>query len=121
RSGALGGAALYRAELLYAGVHYYEQQLPDDSFTRLRNGIELRHRVGKPVRDRWAELGVYAMLDVYANAPSGPASGISTQTLQGEAGIMFGTHPPHHGFGLGVPRPGHGYPPPRAPSPPRPA
>jgi len=109
RFSVLGGAGLYRAELLYAGVHYYQQELPDDSFTRVRNGVELRHRVGKPVHDRWAELGVYAMLDVYANAPSGPASGISTQTLQGEVGIMFGTNPTYQVFGLDVPRIGIGY------------
>lgn len=103
------GAGLYRAELLHAGVHYYGGAAPDDAFTRLQNGVELRHRVGKPVGNRWAELGVYAMLDIYANPPSGPASGISAQKLQGEAGIMFGTNPTYQILGLPVPRLGIGY------------
>jgi hypothetical protein len=104
------GAGLYHAELLHAGVHYYQaSEVPDDSFTRLRNGVELRHRVGRPVGNRWAELGVYAMLDIYANPPSGPASGISTRTLQGEVGIMFGANPSYQLFGLELPRLGIGY------------
>jgi len=110
RFSVLDGAGLYRAELLHAGVHYYQGSgVPDDSFTRLRNGVELRHRVGRPVADRWAELGVYAVLDIYANPPSGPASGISTRTLQGEVGLMFGTNPTYQVLGLDVPRLGIGY------------
>jgi hypothetical protein len=110
RFSVFDGAGLYRAELLYAGVHYYQaSDVPDDSFTRVRNGVELRHRVGRPINNRWAELGVYAVLDIYANPPSGPASGISTRTLQGEFGLMFGTNPTYQIFGLDLPRLGIGY------------
>ena len=113
------GAGMWRSELLRAAVHYthaYETlddgttvALPDDAFTRWRNGVELRHVIGAPFRDRRAEVGVYGMIDVYADSPSGPATGISTRTLQYEGGLMFGTNPTWALWGFPLPRIGIGW------------
>lgn len=108
RFSIFNGADLWSAALTYAGVHY-TSQLPDDSFTRLRNGLDLRHLIGGPFRDRHFEIGLYGISDIYLDAPQGPASGISAKTLQFEGGIMFGTNPTYQIMGIAVPRLGIGY------------
>jgi hypothetical protein len=100
--------ALYRAELIYAGVHYHGD-LPNDSFTRLRNGVQLRRNLPLIWHDRAIQLGPYAFTDVYFNAPSGPASGISSRTLQFEVGLMLGLEPRFEIHGVPLPRLGIGY------------
>jgi hypothetical protein len=100
--------ALYRAELTYAGVHYHGD-LPNDSFTRLRNGVQLRRNLPLTWHDHAIQLGPYAFADVYANAPSGPASGISSRTLQFEAGLMLDLEPRLEIHGIPLPRLGVGY------------
>ncbi len=124
RFSVFDGADLWRAELTYAGVHYANYTpnpsssssttagppvTPNDSFTRLRNGVELAHSVGGPIHDRRFELGVYGISDVYLNAPQGPASGISARTLQFEFGVMFGMNPMYQLWGMPLPRIGIGY------------
>jgi hypothetical protein len=108
RFGIFDSRGLYRAALAYAGVHY-DGDVPNDSFTRLRNGVELRHSFPWPSPQRGLELGPYAMADIYFNAPSGPASGISARTLQFEAGLMFGASPMWTFRGWPLPRLGVGY------------
>jgi len=105
---ALGGGALWRAELAYAGVHYHGD-LPDDSFTRLRNGVEVRRNLGWDWHGRALQLGPYAFADIYFNAPSGPASGISARTLQFEGGLMMDLLPQYQVRGWSLPRIGIGY------------
>jgi hypothetical protein len=121
RFSVLDGAGLYRADLTYAGVHYRNPTsgtnadgtvivpLRNDSFTRLRNGAELRHGFGAPLRERRWEAGLYGVTDIYLNAPSGPASGISARTLQFEAGVMLGLNPMYQLWGVALPRIGIGY------------
>jgi hypothetical protein len=119
RFSILDGAGMWRSELLRAGVHYTHagvtqpdgsvQPLPDDAFTRWRNGVELRHRIGPPFQERRAEVGVYGIIDIYSDPPSGPASGISTRTVQYETGLMLGTNPTYQVWGIPVPRIGIGY------------
>jgi hypothetical protein len=106
---ALDGAGLWRAELAYAGVHYHESGLPNDSFTRLRDGVELRKNFNGPWHERRAQLAPYVITDIYFDAPSGPASGVSARTVQFEAGVMLGASPMWKVFGLEVPRLGVGY------------
>ena len=108
RFAALDGAALWRAELTYAGVHY-DGNLPNDSFTRLRDGVELRRSFASRSSRHALELGPYALADVYFNAPAGPASGIAARTVQFEAGLMFGTNPMWDIHGWPLPRIGVGY------------
>ena len=109
RFDAFSSACLWRAELMYAGVHYHGD-LPNDSFTRLRNGLELRRNLPSwSYRGRALQLGPYAVADIYFNAPEGPASGISANTLQFETGVMLDIVPGWHVFGLPLPRLGVGY------------
>ncbi len=103
------GADLWSEELTYAGVHY-RSSLPNDSFTRLRTALDLRQGFFRaPFKDRRLEVGVYGIADVYLNAPTGPASGISTRTLQFETGLMFGMNPMYQFKGIPLPRLGIGY------------
>ncbi|MBS0378325.1 MAG: hypothetical protein JSS29_07555 [Proteobacteria bacterium] len=114
RFSLLDTADLWRADLVHARVHYHsvpngETPLPDDSFTRLRNGVELRRSMGDPWRERRFELGLYGISDIYLDAPHGPESGISARTLQFEFGLMFGMNPMYQVWGIPVPRIGIGY------------
>jgi hypothetical protein len=104
----LSGAALWRADLTYAGVHY-TSDLPNDSFTRLRDGIEVRRNLPWVARGHAVQIGPYAIADVYFNAPAGPASGISARTLQFEAGLMLDVSPRWEIRGWPLPRIGIGY------------
>jgi hypothetical protein len=108
RYDALGGWGLWRAELNYAAVHYHGD-LPSESFTRLRNGADLRHNIGVTFGDREMQVSPYAVVDVYFNAPEGPASGISARTLQFEVGLMLDVTPKWEIHGVPLPRLGVGY------------
>jgi hypothetical protein len=110
----LENPTLWRLDLTHAEVHYHSPlpdgtTLPDDSFTRLRNGLELRHSVGGSDRERRFELGVYGISDVYLDAPHAPQSGFSARTLQFEGGLMFGVNPMYKVWGVTLPRLGIGY------------
>lgn len=106
---ALDSAGLWRAELAYAGVHYHDSSLPNDSFTRLRDGFELRRNFIWSWRERGVQLAPYAITDIYFNAPSGPYSGISARTVQFETGLMFSALPMWQIHGFELPRIGIGY------------
>lgn len=101
-------AGLWTSDLTHAGVHY-KSDLPNDSFTRWRNGVELRRAFGADARERRFELGVYGVTDIYLDAPQGPASGLSARTLQFEGGLMFGVSPMYQLWGVTLPRLGIGY------------
>jgi hypothetical protein len=105
---AFEDAGLWRADLAHAGVHYHST-VPNDSFTRLRDGLELRHNFAWPSATRGAQVAPYAVADIYFDAPAGPASGISARTLQFEAGLMFGANPMWTIRGHPLPRIGIGY------------
>jgi hypothetical protein len=104
----LGGAGLWRTELSYAGVNYLTD-VPNDSFTRLRDGAELRHNVGWSIGERAVQLAPYGILDIYLKPPSGPQTGISTQTVQFQVGLMLGVNPMWQILGIPLPRIGVGY------------
>jgi len=106
----LGGQGLWRAILGHAGVDYLgASALPADSFTRLRNGAELRHDIGVAVGERQIQVAPYGLIDVYFDAPSGPDSGISARTIQLEVGLMLGVRPMWKILGVDAPRLGIGY------------
>jgi hypothetical protein len=114
RFSLLNTTDLWRADLVHARLHYHSTledgaALPDDSFTRLRNGVEFRRTFGAAYRERWYELGVYGVGDIYLDAPHGPQSGISARTLQFEFGLMFGLNPMYQLWGIPLPRLGIGY------------
>jgi hypothetical protein len=105
---AWSGAGLWRAQLAYAGAHYHGD-IPNQSFTRLRDGVELRRTLNWTWHSHAVQLAPYAIADVYFNAPSGPASGISPRTFQYELGLMFGVEPRWQIHGVPLPRLGIGY------------
>ena len=108
RFDVLGDFCLWRATLAYAGAHYHGD-VPNESFTRLRNGVELRHPLNLTWHSRALELDPYAIADVFFNAPSGPASGIAPRTFQYELGLMIGVTPRWEIHGVPLPRLGIGY------------
>ena len=108
RFAALDGALLYRAELAYAGVHFHSE-LANESFTRLRDGLELDRGPHWNYRDHEMLVGPYAFTDIYFNAPEGPASGISARTVQYEGGLMLNVKPAWQTRGWSWPRFGIGY------------
>ncbi|HEY6823047.1 MAG TPA: hypothetical protein VI195_01300 [Steroidobacteraceae bacterium] len=105
---ALESVGLWRTQLAYAGAHY-QGNLPNESFTRLRNGVELRRVLDLSWHSRALQLAPYAIADVYFEAPSGPASGISPRTFQYEVGLMFGLSPRWEIHGVPLPRLGFGW------------
>jgi hypothetical protein len=104
----LRGDGLWRAELAYAGVNYLAN-VPNDSFVRLRDGAELRRNVGWSLGSHAVQLAPYGILDIYLKPPSGPQSGISTQTIQVQLGLMLGVNPMWQILGIPLPRIGIGY------------
>jgi len=108
RFDALGGTGLWRATLAYAGAHY-QGGVPNQSFTRLRNGAELRRTLDLTWHSRALQLAPYGIADVYFEAPSGPASGIAPRTFQYEIGLMFGLSPQWEFHGVPLPRLGIGW------------
>jgi len=108
RFDALGSFGLWRAQLAYAGAHYHGD-VPNESFTRLRDGVELRRALNLTWHSRAFEVAPYAIVDVYLNAPSGPASGVSPRTFQYELGLMMGVTPRWEIHGVPLPRLGIGY------------
>jgi len=107
RFDALGSFGLWRATLAYAAAHYHD--VPSESFTRLRDGLELRRNLNLTWYSRALEVAPYAILDVYFNAPSGASSGISPKTFQYELGLMMGVTPRPVVLGVPLPRLGIGY------------
>ncbi|HTT02707.1 MAG TPA: hypothetical protein VMG11_11540 [Steroidobacteraceae bacterium] len=106
---ARAGQGLWRSELIYAGVTY-RSAVPSDSFVKLRNGAEVRRDIdGWELGERHVQFAPYGIVDVYLKAPSGPYSGISTQTVQGQIGLMLGVNPMWHVLGIELPRIGIGY------------
>ena len=104
----LHSADLWRSELNYAAAHYHGDT-PYQSFTRLRNGVELRWNFDLNARSHEAQVAPYAITDVYFNAPAGANSGLSPRTFQYEVGLMFGPDPPWQIWGISLPRLGFGY------------
>jgi hypothetical protein len=94
--------------LALAGADF-RGNLPSDSFTRLRNGVEVRRGTGQHLRARELEIGLYSVADVYFDSPEGPGSGLSTEPVQLEAGFMLGVRPMYQLGRFTLPRIGLGY------------
>jgi hypothetical protein len=106
---APAGTGLWRAELAHASVRYGSSSVPNDSFTRLRNGATLRYDIGVSIGERRLQIAPYDLIDMYFDAPSGPASGISAHTIQFESGLLLGLMPMWQILGIELPRLGFGY------------
>lgn len=101
-------AGLYAGEVTYSGVEY-RGDLPSDDFVRLRNSVEFTRGTGQSVGNYQIEGGVFAVLDVYADPPTGPTTGLDVPDVQLEAGIIFETRPELQIWRVPLPRLGLSY------------
>ncbi len=72
---------------------YRGDSLPDDDFLRLRNSVEFRRGTGFALGDHPIEYGLFATIDVFADPPTGPTTGIDVPRAQLETGVVFGARP----------------------------
>jgi len=105
---ARGFTGRYAGEVTYSGVEY-RGDLPNDDFIRLRNSIEFTKGSGHSVGDYQLEWGLFTVLDVYADPPTGPATGYDVPDVQIEAGLVFGTRPGLRIWRVPLPRLGLSY------------
>ncbi len=100
---------LYAAVATYSRVSYHGDSLPDDDFLRLRNSLEFKRHAGFSLGDHPVEYGLFATIDVYADPPTGPATGIDVPRTQLETGVVFGTLPQWRIWKIPLPRVGLSY------------
>jgi hypothetical protein len=105
---ALKGSGLWTEEILHAGVRF-RSDVPNDSFTRLRSGVELRRHLPWSIQGRPLELAPFSVVDMYLKAPTGPVTGISAPAIQISAGLDLGVDPMWEILGITLPRIGIGY------------
>jgi hypothetical protein len=105
---ALKSAGLWSEELLHAAVRY-RSDVPNDSFTRVRSAAELRRNLRWSIQGRPLQVAPFGLVDVYLKAPTGPATGISAQTVQFAVGVNLGVDPMWEILGIELPRIGLGY------------
>ena len=103
-----GWDALTRSELAYAGVNY-RQDVPDDRFVRLRQGVDLTRPLPWKIRARAFELGLYGIFDLVLDSPAAPLAGGRNYPLQAEFGFTFSTRPRYRIWRFDAPRLGFGY------------
>jgi hypothetical protein len=100
---------LYSGEVAYSRVDYQATGLPEDDFIRLRNGAEITRPTGVALAGHALECGLFATLDLFADPPTGPATGIDVPRAQLEAGIVFGANPAIRIWKVPLPRIGLSY------------
>lgn len=100
---------LYAGAATYSRVAYHGEALPDDDFLRLRNSVEFTRHTGFSLQDHPIEYGMFATIDVYANPPTGPSTGIDVPRTQLEAGVVFGARPEWKIWKIPLPRAGLSY------------
>ncbi len=103
-----GWASFAMTGINLAGVGY-RQDLPDDQFARLRQGINLTRGTGWRIGGREIELGLYGILDVILDPPTAPLADARQQPLQAEFGFTFNTRPVYRLWRFDAPRLGFGY------------
>jgi hypothetical protein len=102
-------AGLYAGVATYSRVAYSGESLPDDDFLRLRNSVEFKHDAGFSLHDHPIEYGLFATIDVYADPPTGPTTGIDVPRTQFETGVVFGARPEWKVWKIPMPRVGLSY------------
>jgi hypothetical protein len=96
-------------EIGWAGVDYRSEGQGADDFLRLRSALELRRGTRRTMRGREIEVGAFTIVDAFLDAPRPPGTGARANTLQFEAGVVFGLQPPPRFRRLTLPRLGVGY------------
>jgi hypothetical protein len=100
---------LYAGAATYSRVAYKGQSLPDDDFLRLRNSVEFRRNAGFSLHDHPIEYGLFATVDMYADPPTGPTTGIDVPRTQLETGVVLGARPEWKVWKIPLPRVGLSY------------
>jgi len=103
-----GYPGFHASELIYSGVRY-RGDLPGDDLVRLRNGVQMNRKLEQSVGGRPLQLGLFSVVDVFLDPPTGPATGVDVPIVQLEAGFVFGTSPAFEIWGMPVPRVGLSY------------
>ena len=103
-----GWDAFVRTDFAYAGANYRDE-VPNDSFARIRQGFDLRRGLGWTIRGREAELGLYAIFDVVLDSPVEPLSQDDGSIIQAEFGLTIATRPRFKIWRFDAPRLGFGY------------
>jgi hypothetical protein len=99
----------YAGEAAYSRVDYRATGLPDDDFIRLRNGAEFARATGLALAGNAVEYGLFATLDLFADPPTGPTTGVDVPRAQFETGVVFGTNPALRLWKIPLPRVGLSY------------
>ncbi len=99
---------LFRAEISYASVNYRDGT-PNDSFARIRQGMDFTRGTGWSTRGHEVELGLYGVVDVIVDPPTVPVANGDSEPLQFEAGFTFATRPRFKIWKFDAPRLGFGY------------
>ena len=100
---------LYAGTAVYSRVSYHGDSLPDDDFLRLRNSLEFKRYAGFSLGDHPIEYGLFATIDVFADPPTGPTTGIDVPRTQLETGVVFGARPEWRVWKIPLPRVGLSY------------
>jgi hypothetical protein len=100
---------LYAGTAAYSRVSYHGDSLPNDDFLRLRNSLEFKRYAGFSLGDHPIEFGLFATIDVFADPPTGPTTGIDVPRTQLETGIVFGARPEWKIWKIPLPRVGLSY------------
>jgi hypothetical protein len=109
RSGDFHGwDSFVRTDFAYAGAHY-RAEIPSDSFSRIRQGFDLRRGIGWKIGDREVELGLYSVFDVVLDSPVEPLSREDGSVIQAEFGWTLSTRPRYKIWRFDAPRLGFGY------------
>lgn len=103
-----GWDALVRTELAYAGVNY-RQDVPNDNFLRLRQGVDLTRPLPWKLGQRAVELGLYGIFDLVVDPPTSPVVEGKRIPIQAEFGFTFATRPRYRIWRFDAPRLGFGY------------
>jgi hypothetical protein len=104
-----GWESFTRTELAFARVDYRDSSAADDSFVRLRQGVDFSRGLGMKIRGYELELGLYGMLDVIVDPPTVPVADAEREPVQFEAGFTLATRPRVKIWRWDAPRIGFGY------------
>jgi hypothetical protein len=104
-----GFAGVYVGEAVYSKVAYAGATLPDDDFVRFRNGFEFTRDTRFAIRGHTIAYGLFAALDLFADPPTGPTTGIDVPGVQFETGVVFGPSPEWVVWKVPLPRVGLSY------------
>lgn len=107
--GESGGLSITRLHELAVVNVDYRSAVPDDTFVRLRNAVDLRRPTLRLTRARHLLAGVYAITDIVTDPPDVPLQAAKQTIMQLEFGVTFNAEPRPRIGSWRWPRLGFGY------------